>query len=123
MSKQLLSPDYEHTVNKDILSYLTRTEKIEQIARSFENEIEIKNMDWDNNVYELKKNIMLIREELKFFNKQKEEFKDTFMQTVQVLKKSATSQDFEILKQMVEGKKFEELINRNEFKRISNFQK
>jgi len=116
--KEVATVNYDKQVEPTLLRYLVRIEDVEKEQRSFNRFLERKNLEWESNVSDYKRSIRVARMEIENLKSLKERSKQRFIQLVEEFRKTAQGEDLKILEGLVDSKKFEEYISRDEFMRL-----
>jgi hypothetical protein len=117
--KEELKVNYESVLGPDFLRFLERTEEVEDQGKTAKNFLEMKSLEWDTDLSEMKRELKHSKEELLAIKNKIGNLKNDFMQLVTEFKTKANSEDLEKLNYRIENFQLDKFITREEFRKLA----
>ncbi|MFH2021486.1 MAG: hypothetical protein ABIJ34_08805 [archaeon] len=107
--------DYENILEPQMLDFLKRTEDLEGLNIMETSQIQMKELDWDSNTSEMKRNIRMLKVQMKDLKDQMQKNKEDFIKLVDIFRNKANREDFQKVSRIADDLKLEEYMTREEF--------
>jgi hypothetical protein len=117
--KEELKINYDSRLGPDFLRFLERAEEVDDQSRMTKNFLEMKSLEWETNLSEMKRELKYSKEELLTIKSKIGNLKNEFMQLVTEFKTTGNSEDLEKLNYRIENFQMDKFITRVEFVRLA----
>lgn len=107
--------DYEKIYGPEFLNILNRIEELDGLSKKFVRSSELRLLLWDSNIFESKRRLTILKEEINTSKKKLESLKRDFINIVYELKMCLNQDEFDKFKKKTDTIQFENFITREEF--------
>jgi 5'(3')-deoxyribonucleotidase len=117
MTKKPVDIDYDKVLEPELLNFLERVEDLESEAVVNSSSLQMREIDWDNQISELRRHLVLLKVQVQDLKAKVTSQKELFVNVVNEFRQKASAEDMQKVNRRLDDMKFEQYMTRDEFQR------